>query len=366
MFIGSAARPVLGDTSTRPGLLLPSMTGDHVPMRGLKWFLGLLVALATIGALYQIVGMVLDRKQHPPIGRLIDIGGHRLHLYCIGPGSPTVVLEAAAPGWSLYWSTVQPEVAQVTRVCAYDRAGLGWSERGPLPRTGRRLARELHQLLTRGGIPGPYILVGHSLGGFVTRLYREEHPLEVVGMVLVDAGHESEMRQAEFRSFANAGKSMLPVIRAMTMLGIPRLMASYDQLPPLLTGQEEKVPTEIRPMLRAGWLRTGYFSTLTDESDALIDTLEQVRHTRSLGDLPLVVITATGPLWWPDMPGQVNPAKFKKMWLDLQQNLTTLSSNSRQVFADQSSHFVQFDQPTLVSETIRQMVVATRLASRAE
>jgi pimeloyl-ACP methyl ester carboxylesterase len=196
----------------------------------------------------------------------------------------------------------------------------------PLPRTGRRLAQELDRLLERAGIQGPYILVGHSLGGFITRLYREEHPRDVVGMVLVDAGHESEMRQAEFRAFTNAGKSMLPVIRAMTMLGIPRLMASSDQLPPLLTGQEEKVPAEIRPMLRAGWLRTGYFSTLTDESDALIDTLEQVRHTRSLDDLPLVVITATGPLWWPDMPGQVNPAKFKKMWLDLQQNLTTLSS----------------------------------------
>ncbi len=335
-------------------------------MRGLKWFLGALIALATIGALYQILGMILDRRQYPPPGQMVDIGGHRLHLYCMGQGSPTVVLEAAAPGWSLYWSTVQPKVAQVTRVCTYDRAGLGWSERGPLPRTGRRLAHELHQLLTRADIPGPYILVGHSFGGFVTRLYRKEHPRDIVGMVLVDAGHESEMRQAEFRSFAKAGKSMLPGIRAMTMLGIPRLMASFDELPPLLTGQEEKVPAEIRPMLRAGWLRTGYIATLTDESDALIETLEQVRHTGSLGDLPLIVITATGPLWWPNMPGQVNPTKFRKMWLELQQNLTTLSSNSRQVFADQSSHFVQFDQSTLVSETIRQMVVATRLASHVK
>lgn len=335
-------------------------------MRGLKWFLGLLIALATIGALYQIVGMMLDRKQHPPLGRLIDIGGHRLHLYCVGQGSPTVVLEAAAPGWSLYWSTVQPEVAQVTRVCTYDRAGLGWSDRGPLPRTGRRLAHELHRLLERGGIPGPYILVGHSLGGLITRLYREDHPRDVVGMILVDAGHESEMRQAEFRSFTNAGKSKLPVIRAMTMLGIPRLMALNDQLPPLLTGQEAKVPAEIRPMLRAGWLRTGYFATLSDESDALIETLEQVRHSGSLGDLPLVVISATGPVWWPDMPGQVNPAKFRKMWLELQQELTKLSSNSRQVFADQSSHFVQFDQPEIVIDAIRRMVNTTLQTSRTE
>ena len=105
-------------------------------MRGFKWLLWTVVALATVGALYQIVGMVLDRAQYPPPGQMVDVGGHRLHVHCIGTGSPTVVLEAAAPGWSLYWSLVQPEVAKVTRVCAYDRAGLGWSERGPLPRTG--------------------------------------------------------------------------------------------------------------------------------------------------------------------------------------------------------------------------------------
>lgn len=325
-------------------------------MRPLKWLLTTMLLLATVGAIYQIVGMVLDRRQYPPPGQLIDVGGHRLHLYCLGTGTPTVILEAAAPGWSLYWSTVQPQLARTTRVCAYDRAGLGWSERGPLPRTGQRMAKELHRLLERAGIPGPYVLVGHSLGGLVARLYRHDYPKEVVGMVLVDAGHESEMRQAEFRSFANAGKSMLPVIRAMTTLGITRLMASYDQLPPLLTRQEEKVSAETRPILRAGWLRTGYYSTLTDESDGLIETLEQVRRSGSLGDLPLIVITATGPVWWPDMPEQVNQAKFRKMWLELQQNLTTLSTNSRQVFADQSSHFIPLDQPELVSNAVRQLI----------
>lgn len=334
-------------------------------MHVFKWVLVSFVALATIGALYQIVGTVLDRKQHPPPGQMIDVGGHRLHLHCMGQGSPTVVLEAGAPGWSLYWSTVQPEVARVTRVCSYDRAGLGWSERGPLPRTGQQLARELHRLLDRAGIPGPYILVGHSLGGLVTRLYRQEHPRDVVGMVLVDAGHTLEMRQLEFRSFTHAAQSMLPIMRTMTILGIPRLMMSFDKLPSLLAEQETKVPESIRPMLRAGWLRTGSVTTLADEGSALIETLEQVRRTDSLGDLPLVVVTATAPVWWPDMPSQVNPVKFRKMWLDLQQDLTTLSSNSRQVFADQSGHFIQFDQPSLVIEVIRQMVNNTRQPSRS-
>ncbi|HPV82106.1 MAG TPA: alpha/beta hydrolase, partial [Nitrospira sp.] len=165
-------------------------------MRAFKWFLGTIVALATIGAAYQIIGMVLDRCHYPPPGQMVDIGGHRLHLYCLGTGTPTVILEAAAPGWSLSWSNVQPQLARTTRVCAYDRAGLGWSERGPLPRSGQRMAQELHRLLERAGIRGPYVLVGHSLGGLLTRLYQHDYPQDVVGMVLVDAGHESEMRQA--------------------------------------------------------------------------------------------------------------------------------------------------------------------------
>ncbi len=332
-------------------------------MHILKWLFGALILLMIVGMGYQLVGMVLDRSHYPPPGQMVDVGGHRLHLYCTGKGSPTVVLEAAAPGWSLYWSLVQPEVAKVTRVCAYDRAGLGWSERGPLPRTGQRMARELHQLLKRAGISGPYILVGHSLGGFVARLYREEHPTDIVGMVLVDAGHESEMRQAEFRTFVNTGKSMLPLLRAMTILGMPRFFASFESLPPFLSQQEEKVPEKVRPMLRAGWLRTSYPTTLSEEGDALVETLEQVRHIGPLGDLPLVVLTATGPVWWPDMPGAVNPVKFRKMWLDLQQDLTKLSSNSRQVFADQSSHFIQFDQPELVITAIRRLVETARQKS---
>ena len=332
-------------------------------MRVFKWLFGALVLLAVIGAGYQFVGMILDRKHYPPPGRLIDVGGYRLHIHCTGEGSPTVVLEAAAPGWSLYWSLVQPEVARVTRVCAYDRAGIGWSEPGPLPRTGQRMAIELHILLDRAGVSGPYVLVGHSLGGLIMRLYRQNHPGEIAGMVLVDAGHEMELRQPEFRNFVNAGKTALHVIRAMTVIGIPRLLASLDRLPPLLAQQEEKVPGKIRPMLRAGWLRTSYSATLTDEAAVLDETLTQVKRPPSLDDLPLVVLTATGPVWWPDMPAEVNPNKFRRMWLDLQQDLTKLSSNSRQIFADQSSHFIQFDQPDLVIEAIRHVIDIARRTS---
>ena len=307
-------------------------------MHILKWLFSALILFMIAGMGYQFAGMVLDRSHYPPPGQMIDVGGHRLHLYCMGTGSPTVVLEAAAPGWSLYWSLVQPDVAKITRVCAYDRAGLGWSERGPLPRTGQRMARELHQLLTRAGISGPYILVGHSLGGFVARLYREEHPADIVGMVLVDAGHESEMRQAEFRTFVNTGKSMLPAIRAMAVLGVPRIVASFGSLPQFFSQQEDRVPEKVRSMLRAGWLRTSYTRALSDEGDALIETLEQVRHVGPLGDLPLAVLTATGPVWWPGHARRGEPRQVQK-------NVAGTPGGSDQTFIEQSPSLRRPERP---------------------
>ena len=263
-------------------------------------------------------------------------------------------------GWSIYWTRVQPELAKLTRVCSYDRAGFGWSESDPLPRTGQQMAEELHQLLTRDGISGPYILVGHSLGGFIMRLFRQAHPHDVVGMVLVDAGHEQQFQKEEFQKFVASGGIVFPMIRAMTVLGLTRLFTTFDLVPPLIAEQEKNVSAETRAMLRTGWLQTRYFVTMTDEGAALEETCRQVRRASSLGDLPLVALTATGPTWWPDMPPDIDKVKFRQMWLDLQADLTKLSTNSRQLFADHSSHFMNFDQPDLIIDAIRQMVETTR------
>ena len=321
---------------------------------------GGLLILILVGIVYQLVGMARDRTNYPPPGKLIDVGGHQLHLHCTGEGSPTVILEAMGPGWSAAWTLVQPEISKFTRVCSYDRAGFGWSDSGPLPRTGERLAEELHQLLNRGEISGPYILVGHSLGGFIIRLFRQAHPNDVVGIILVDAGHERQFEQEEFRKFVAPGAIMFPIIRAITAIGLTRLLFAFDAVPPLFSKQEESVQPGTRPLLRMGWMQTRYFETMGAEGAALRETCSQVTRAGSLDDLPLVVLAATGPSWWPDMPPDIDPTKFRTMWLELQADLTKLSTNSRQLFADRGSHFMNFDQPDLITGAIHQMVETTR------
>jgi pimeloyl-ACP methyl ester carboxylesterase len=150
----------------------------------------LLLVLA--GIVYQAIASARDAQRYPPLGRLIDVVGYRLHINSTGEGTPAVVLDAGVCDCSLNWCLVQPEVAKFTRVCSYDRAGMGWSDAGPSPRTSEVIVRELHTLLTNAGIAGPYVLVGHSFGGYNVRLFAHDYPEEVVGLVLVDSAHEDQ------------------------------------------------------------------------------------------------------------------------------------------------------------------------------
>ena len=196
-------------------------------VRILLGLLALIVVLALGGATYEAIMAARDGKRYPPPGQLVDVGGYRLHLHCIGQGSPTVVLDAGLGAFSLDWGAVQPHIATSTRVCAYDRAGLGWSDPGPTPRSPQQSASELHALLTKGGVEGPYVLVAHSISGKTARLFASQHPDEVAGMVLVDARHEHvddhraparlAADDAEQRQFQN-------MIRWMARFGVVRLL----------------------------------------------------------------------------------------------------------------------------------------------
>jgi pimeloyl-ACP methyl ester carboxylesterase len=150
------------------------------------WIIGVLFFVGLVGALYQALGTRRDAKTYPPPGRLVDIGTHRLHVFESGGGSATIVLEAGLMSTVLSWRELQGELAKSFRVVSYDRAGLGWSDLGPMPRTAERIVAELHTLLQRAAIPPPYVLVGHSFGGLTMPLFAASFPDEVAGMVLVD------------------------------------------------------------------------------------------------------------------------------------------------------------------------------------
>jgi pimeloyl-ACP methyl ester carboxylesterase len=158
----------------------------------LFWLLGLLVLFFAAVYLNELVAHYRADQRYPMPGRLVDVGGHRLHIHTVGEGWPTVVLDAGLGESALTWAGIQPEIAKFSRVCSYDRAGMGWSDPGPQPRTYPRIAAELHTLLHNAGEKPPYVLVGHSAGGFTVRLFAQFHPDEVAGVVLVDPSDEED------------------------------------------------------------------------------------------------------------------------------------------------------------------------------
>jgi pimeloyl-ACP methyl ester carboxylesterase len=164
----------------------------------------------------------MNPNSRPPVGKLVDVGGHRLHIFPTGKGDPTVVLESGGASWSLDWYWVQTEVAKFTSVCSYDRAGFGWSDPGPKPRTSQQIVSELHELLTINGIKKPYILVGHSFGGHTVRLFAKDHPDEVAGIILLDARHEaiSVKMPPAWKKLETSGKGKYQVMVLASRLGV--------------------------------------------------------------------------------------------------------------------------------------------------
>src|ERR687893_2596105 len=160
--------------------------------RVLLWLIVALLTLAVVGAIYQAIATERAERAYPPPGEMVDVGGYSLHINCVGQGSPTVVLDAGSGGFSAQWVRVQQEVTGTTRVCSYDRAGMGWSEMGPEPRDARQITSELHTLLGKAGIEVPYVLVGHSFGGMYVQTYAARYPDEVAGVALVDSSTEPD------------------------------------------------------------------------------------------------------------------------------------------------------------------------------
>jgi pimeloyl-ACP methyl ester carboxylesterase len=327
-----------------------------------------LLALAFLGAIYQAIASANERRAYPPPGQLVDIGGYKLHLYCTGQGSPTVVFEGGLGAPAFAWAWVQPEVATMTRACSYDRAGLGWSDPGPEPRTGQQMVTELATLLHDAGESGPYILVGHSLGGLNTRLFAAQYPTDVAGIVLVDASHEaqSERMPAAYQQVDAANLQMNMLLRIASRLGITRLLDALGLLPSVesLVGP---LPRDVLPVAAAFLVHnpsqwdTGYAELAVLDTDmAQIAALRGMLGQPPLGNLPLVVITAARPADLSRLPRDFPIQEGRRVWLELQDDLATLASNSIHLVAEQSDHNIPLRQPQIIIDAIRQMIADFR------
>jgi pimeloyl-ACP methyl ester carboxylesterase len=312
--------------------------------RGLAAVAGLIAVLALAGASYEAIAAAGDAGRYPPPGQLVDIGGYRLHIQCVGTGSPTVVLDAGLGGSSLDWSLVQPELGRTTRVCAYDRAGMGWSDPGPQPRTPRQIADELHALLTNAGIAGPYVLVGHSLGGKNVRLFAIAHPEGVAGMVLVDARSEyvdANTSPAEVQAFQRANAAQASQYRVAHSLGLVRLIGAN-----LWGGPAMPRETRTEGMLLTTSQRGVDAQTAEGLERAADDA--QLQAAPSLGNRPLTVLAA----------GQNMTAT--PYWAEAQRRQAALSSDSRLIIAEGSGHYIHWEQPALVIDAVRQVIADVR------
>src|ERR671916_981315 len=210
--------------------------------RALLWLIVALLALAAVGAIYQAIATERAERAYPPPGQMVDVGGYSLHINCVGQGSPTVVLDAGSGEMSAQWVRVQQEVSDTTRVCAYDRAGMGWSEMGPEPRDARQISSELHTLLSKAGIEGPYVLAGHSFGGMYMQTYAARYPEEVAGVALVDSSTQADQfgHRPQARDSHEPQKQKNAVVPRLVRLGVSlparlggvRLLSELDPASP--------------------------------------------------------------------------------------------------------------------------------------
>lgn len=282
---------------------------------------------------YVLLPLILAGEIPNAPGQLVDIGGTRLHVNCSGTGSPVVVLEAGFPGSSLDWTLVQPGVAEFTRVCSYDRAGFGWSEKGKEPRSSAQIADDLKALLVKADISGPYVLVGHSMGGLYARAFVRKFPETVIGIVLVDATHED---QWDFEP--------------------KRYWEPTEDLGVRVRQPEVQRPAAVAAILKEMWATEQWKAGERAEREAIKYTIADAqREPKRLPAIPLIVLSAgveTG--WFERVP--LGALKGQQ----LQREMAAYSALGRWMPVVGANHYIHLSQPAAVIDAVRQVVQAAR------
>jgi len=315
------------------------------------WCLGALGVLLGLAASAEAICEARDGTRFPPPGEMIDVGGRRLHILCKGtaPG-PTVVIEQGAGSPSILWWPVQDKVAAFARVCIYDRAGYLWSDRAPRVRSLEDRVADLHALLAGAKIPAPYILVGHSFGGPLVRLYAHLYPAEIAGMVLVDTTEEGVILRPSFDDYVKKLGYFAAGLEIAARFGVLRLAALF------MTTVPEGLDADSYRALKALAVRPDFFRAMRDDPPSLSRqpaTLRALGGAGSLGERPLVVITHALPF-----PGPA--AVLEDGWRAGQHRLAALSTRGELIVAEHSNHMVQSDQPEIVIDAIRRVANSVR------
>ena len=343
------------------------MTFADLFLRSRRWLCcsAISLALATLSA-----NLSAQTDSAPPApGKLVDLGGYKLHLNCTGNGSPTVVLSAGAGDFSTDWALVQPKVTAFTRVCSYDRSGAAWSDLGPKPRTVYQEVFDLERLLRAAGEHGPYIMVGQSLGGMVARMFAEKYPRATAGVVLVDAYSEDTQlgmngKLVRMRLLAQdrpipAPRSAIGPDDAMTaaelektrdfikqFIGKPTINEPFDKLPP--EAQRARLWGMVQPKSMAGG--DDYLAEISANAYA-----EAQRNPHPLADVPLIVLARSRSDYPPDIAAMMTAEHTAQ-----QAKMATLSSNGSEIIVPNSGHHIQLDAPDAVVDAIRQLVLRAR------
>lgn len=311
-----------------------------------------LVALLLGGNIgYQAVATHMDDKAYPAPGRLVDVGGHRLHIHCQGQSDdlPTVLFEAGPGGWSVVWRQVQQQIAKLTRACAYDRAGYGWSEAGPGPRDGRRIVNELQTLLTKAKVPGPYVLVGHDMAGLWLRRFARRHADQVAGLVLVNTVEEDALPL--YKTLRAQQDEALSGLALYARFGLLRHVFKGRWPNPGLTGEAAAV-------FDAWMMRPGTYQIITAETSHLLADAEAARTMGTFGKLPLAVVTTTTSARVPDdlPPDAMSVSAFNAAWKEAQARLTRLAVNPVRVYSKKSGHQIPVEDPGAVAFAVQRIL----------
>lgn len=328
----------------------PSAPSPSWLRRILRVLLMCLLFLVVAGFLFENISETRDRRFNAMAGRRFDVGGYKMHMDCTGEGTPTVILNAGLGDTYVSWRKVQPQIAKFVRVCSYDRAGLGYSDSSSRPRTSKDIAEELHALLQAAHVAPPYVLVGHSLGGYEVRLFASLYRNEVAGMVLVDASHPDQMNRfpPDLKNMAATQVREDEFLEFTMPFGVPRLLALCDD----------------DPVQRAAECNFHSLRESTAELKSFPESAAQAAATGTLGDMPLAVLSHD-----PDKPSAELPPDLAKptndAWEKMQEELAHLSTRGTQMIAKNSGHYIQIDRPEIVIDAVHNVVEQARAAQSA-